>query len=85
MLNINARMMIMAKGTAMVESARMTATYELISFSRLNMAYSEFATTKPGCVGYKAIRSDYYVFEVGFSGFADGILSGCLMWPAQAT
>ncbi len=31
------------------------------------------------------IRSDCYVFEVGFRGFADGILSGCLMWPAQAT
>ncbi len=31
------------------------------------------------------IRSDHCVFELGFSGFADGILSGCLVWLAQAT
>jgi hypothetical protein len=30
------------------------------------------------------IRSDFYVFKVGFRGFADEILSGCLMRPARA-
>src|SRR5258708_18070590 len=50
MFNINARMIMMANGTAAVESARMTAAYELIRRNRLNIAYSELATTKPGAI-----------------------------------
>ena len=46
---MNALMMMMANGTATVKSARMTARYELMSFSLLNMAYREFATTEARC------------------------------------
>src|SRR5260221_2091243 len=48
--SMKARITIMAKGTALVESARTTATGVLIRCRRLNMAYSEFATTKPGAI-----------------------------------